>query len=948
MRNLAFCLLCLAACRTRVVDFKDGDDTGTLDADGDGFLAPDDCDDQDPAVHPGAPEVCDGRDQDCDGEVDEDPADPATWYLDFDGDGWGTDRYTLVQCEEPSGYTTAAGDCDDTEATVHPGAEEHCDGLDEDCDAEVDEDAVDAPLWSADADGDGYGDPVATVAACTPGSGAVEDATDCDDGDPAVNPGADEVCDGVDDDCDGEIDEPEAADAGTWHPDADGDGWGDPEIALISCARPGGYLADGSDCDDADPAVHPGAPEVCDGYDNDCDGLVDDADPAVLGDPWYADTDGDGWGDLAAVTLACAAPAGHVADPGDCDDTDTAFHPGAPETDCTDPNDYNCDGSTGYADADGDGYAACEDCDDADPTVSLGGTWYGDADGDGYGVPGVTTTACGRPAGFSATADDCDDADASFHPGAPEACDGLDQDCDGIIDEDGTDPWYADADGDGYGDATVVAFGCTAPSGFVADDTDCDDTDAAVNPGAAEVCGNGVDDDCDGLATGCGFEGEIDLGEAEGLWWGTGLSASAGDVLAPAGDADGDGLADFWVGQPEAYAGGPGRAFLVLGSSGGAASLSGATAMLVGQASRDYAGSALAGGVDADGDGASDVLVGAWNHAGRGAAYLVLGPVTGTLDLGLADAIISGRASGDDFGTSVAFAGDLDGDGSEDLLIGADSTTPAGAQTGTAYLFSGPLSGAVSTTSATTTIDGIASCDCLGRTALGAGDLDGDGQDDIVVSISYGHTTGSSSGEVLAYLGPLRGSLTVSDADAVLMTSSLRGSDVERALAADDLDGDGYDDLLLGGYGDSSASRAGGAAYVVLGPVSGAFDVASAAARLYSEEDGATAGWAGDMGGDVDGDGAGDVVVGAYLSDLGGADAGAAYLFYGPVAGAISLDDSDAVFVGEDPGDDAGISVLFPGDADGDGVDDLVVGAIGADDGGGGSGAVYLLLGGGI
>ena len=98
-----------------------------------------------------------------------------------------------------------------------------------------------------------------------------------------------------------------------------------------------------------------------------------------------------------------------------------------------------------------------------------------------------------------ADATDCDDAEGSTHPGADETCDGADDDCDGLIDEDGTDAttWYADTDGDGYGDASVAVASCGQPTGYVADDTDCDDTDATVNPDAAEVC-DGLDQDCDG------------------------------------------------------------------------------------------------------------------------------------------------------------------------------------------------------------------------------------------------------------------------------------------------------------------------------------------------------------------------------------------------------------------------------------------------------------------
>ncbi|MFH1467067.1 MAG: MopE-related protein [Pseudomonadota bacterium] len=377
--------------------------------------------------------------------------------------------------------------------------------------------------WYRDGDGDGYGDPAVSAAGCDQPSGYLAEAGDCDDSDPEIHPGATERCDGVDDDCDGTVDEADAADALTWYADADGDGYGDAGVTTTACAAPTGFVADLTDCDDGAAAVNPGATELCDGVDDDCDGVVDEADAADA-PIWYQDGDGDGYGDSLSTAVACAAPSGFVADGGDCDDLNSAFHPGAPEPDCTDPADYDCDGITAYADADGDGWAACVDCDDSDAAVNPAATercdgvdddcdgavdeadavdastWYADADGDGYGDAGVTMIACAAPTGFVADATDCDDAAAATHPGAMERCDGVDTDCDGTLDEDDAvdaTTWYADMDGDGYGDAGSTAAACTAPAGYLADATDCDDGAAAVNPGAAEIC-DGVDDDCDG------------------------------------------------------------------------------------------------------------------------------------------------------------------------------------------------------------------------------------------------------------------------------------------------------------------------------------------------------------------------------------------------------------------------------------------------------------------
>ncbi len=522
-------------------------DTGAEDADGDGYGAGEDCDDSDPAVNPGAEEVCNARDDDCDGEVDEGVT--STWYADADGDGYGDPDGGAEACEAGDGYVADASDCDDGDAAIHPDADEACDGLDNDCDGEIDEDdAADAATWYADADGDGFGDPDNSVAACDAPSGFVAADGDCDDADAAINPDADEVCDGLDNDCDGEIDEDDAVDAATWYADGDGDGYGDADSTQVACEAPSGFVADNSDCDDSNAAINESADEVCDGIDNDCNGTADeDALDAVT---WYADADGDGYGDADSTQDACTAPSGYVSDATDCDDGDDSINPGA--TELCGGVDEDCDGvvdeddaadaPTWYADSDGDGYgdassttAACSvpsgyvgddtDCDDGDATVNPGATelcngidddcdgtvdeddaadastWYADSDGDGYGDASSTTAACSVPSGYVADDTDCDDGDAAVSPAGAELCNGIDDDCDGTVDEDDAadaSTWYADSDGDGYGDASSTTAACSVPSGYVADDTDCDDGDATINPAASEAWYDGVDSDCDG------------------------------------------------------------------------------------------------------------------------------------------------------------------------------------------------------------------------------------------------------------------------------------------------------------------------------------------------------------------------------------------------------------------------------------------------------------------
>ncbi|MBN2798189.1 MAG: hypothetical protein JXX28_03510 [Deltaproteobacteria bacterium] len=436
-------------------DYNCDGSVGYADADGDGFPACQECDDASASTFPGADEVCDEADNDCDGAVDEEAVDAPLWHLDADHDGYGDAAMSLASCSQPEGYVDEATDCDDLHAASHPGGSEVCDGHDNDCDGAVDVEASDAPTWYADADGDQYGDPEQATVACEAPAGAVARGTDCDDSAASAHPGGTELCDGLDNDCDGAADE-DAGDAPTWHADADGDGYGDAAVSARACAAPQGYVLDDRDCDDGEGAAHPGAAETCaDAIDNDCDGEINEA-SAADALSWHLDADRDGFGRPGAGVRACEAADGYVASATDCDDLDATVFPGAPQ---------RCDG-------------LANDCDVGLPADEA------DADGDGY-------LAC---------QDDCDDGDAAIHPGANEHCDGVDEDCDGATDEGAVDPgaWYLDADGDGYGQTWFVRDACAAPAGYAALPDDCDDTDATTNPGEVEVPGNDKDDSCDG------------------------------------------------------------------------------------------------------------------------------------------------------------------------------------------------------------------------------------------------------------------------------------------------------------------------------------------------------------------------------------------------------------------------------------------------------------------
>jgi hypothetical protein len=489
-----------------------------------------DCADRGPgaaSIYPGAPDAPgDGVDADCDGAE--------RCPVDLDGDGHGGPQVAPgvgLICGDDPGEAAIADDCDDANPARFPGAAETCDGVDNDCDALVDDADPDLPAtatWYLDLDGDGWGAGPGSNDCARPPLTVVRPG-DCDDLDPQIAPSAAETCDGVDNDCDALVDDadPDLPATATWYLDLDGDGWG-AGPGSNDCAQPPLTVVRPGDCDDLDPQIAPSADEVCNGVDDDCDLLVDEAPPGAP--PWYPDEDGDGWGVAALPEPAtlCPPPDDRSTTPGDCDDTRAERAPSRVEVPYDDV-DQDCDGAD-LDDLDGDGAAGGPtgaDCHDGDPAVLPGAPEQpngGDDDCDGR-VDEGTERYDDDGDGFAELGGDCDDAAVRTHPGAVEACDGVDEDCDGRADQ-GT--VCADDDGDGFSEL----------------EGDCQDADPTISPVAVDPPYDGVDRDCDDASDGADLDGDGVAGWA-GDCDDADATARPGAIESPNGrDDDCDGAVD--------------------------------------------------------------------------------------------------------------------------------------------------------------------------------------------------------------------------------------------------------------------------------------------------------------------------------------------------------------------------------------------------------------------
>jgi hypothetical protein len=462
----------------------------------------------------------------------------------------------------------------------------------------------------------------------------------------------------------------------------------------------------------------------------------------------------------------------------------------------------------------------------------------------------------------------------------------------------------------------------------------------------------------------------------------------SGFSVSSAGDVNGDGFDDLIVGAPYSGPNGlySGATFVVFGKTDGTkvelSDIENGNGGFVinGVSADDRSGVSVSGAGDVNGDGFDDLIVGAPfddpNGSNSGASFVVFGKTDGTkvelsdIENGIGGFVINGVSAGDNVGRSVSSAGDVNGDGFDDLIVGVQLDAPNGNRSGASFVVFGKTDGTkvelsdIENGTGGFVINGASAFDASGVSVSSAGDVNGDGFDDLIVGAYRAGPNGESSGASFVVFGKTDGTkVELSDIENGIGGFVINGVSADdrsgvSVSSAGDVNGDGFDDLIVGAYLDDPNGTNSGASFVVFGKTDGTkvelSDIANGIGGFVingvSERD--FSGFSVSSAGDVNGDGFDDLIVGAYLDDPNGTNSGASFVVFGKTDGTkVELSDIENgiggfVINGVSAFDNAGFSVSAAGDVNGDGFDDLIVGAYSDDPNGSGSGASFVVFGG--